>query len=441
MMQTQAARAPSGKLRERAIFSYASGELGANLGWNMFSGFILFYYTNVALLPAAAVGTLLLLTRVLDAFIDPAMGVIVDRTRTRWGRARPWLVGAAIPFAIVAVMSFSIPDWSPDAKLVWAALTFTIAGLLFSTLYVPFGALLPLMTSDPVEKLRIGGLRAMGASLGSIIVYMGMLPLVGWLGGADRQVGFTSAAAVMVALAAATMLATFVFCRERISQVGQAQKLSILRTMRLLAGNPIWRIVSLFALVMMFRLGALVSVTAYYASDVLGRPALTGILLGSLSFSLLLGGWLTRPWLQWLGKRRGNLVALSLAVLASPVLLLVRHYPWAFELIFFVSNVTLGIQSASCFILGADAVDEQELRTGRRDEGLVTSSISFGTKVGMAAGGSLTAYGLALVHYDARHITPAAQDMMTVLFFGAAPALALVQMAVISFLRERVKAS
>jgi GPH family glycoside/pentoside/hexuronide:cation symporter len=424
--------AEPGQLTARETYAYAVGEFGANLTWNMYSGFILFYYTNTVLLPVAAVGTLLLLTRMLDAVIDPLIGVAVDRTRTGFGRARPWLIGASLPFVIVTAMSFSVPDWSVQAKLIYAYATFTVAGILFSAIYIPYGSLLPLMTSNPRDKLRVGSLRAMAASAGSIVIYGSMLHLVGLFGNGHAQLGFSVTATVMGLLTAACMALVFRVCRERppLHTTMQQEKLSAG-----LAGmirNPVWLIVTGFALAMFTRLGALVSMTAYFANDVLRAPWAIGVLLSSLSVSILIGGSIARLFLSHFGKRNGNLLALAASIAITLAMAGAKDKVTLFSVLYFLGNITLGIQSATIFVMVADAVDKQERLFGSRHEGLLTSSVSFATKVGMAIGGALTAYGLAIVHYQPDHVTDAARDRISLLYLVGPALFAVLQMAVIA---------
>jgi GPH family glycoside/pentoside/hexuronide:cation symporter len=414
---------------------YATGEVGANLTWNMVSGFILIYYTNVALLPVASVGVMLFLTRVLDSVIDPLIGVAVDRTRTRFGRARPYLILGAIPFLLITIATFSVPDWSAGAKLTYAYVTFTLAGILYSAIYIPYNALLPLMTSDPVEKLRISSYRAMGAAAGSIIMYSSMMMLVGWTGGGNQRLGFSITSAIMGSATAVAMLAVFYFCRERPEAVGPGTREPLRSGLLGMLHNPVWLIVAGFSFVMFIRLGAMVSMTPYFAIDVLGRPSAIAFLFSSLSISILLGGFLGKPLIASLGKRAANLLAIGIAVLLAIGMAMTRDRPWLFDSLYFVANVSIGIHSTTCFLMVADSVDYQERAQGHRSEGLLSSAVSFAFKVGMAVGGAITASGLALAHYQPAALTSEVRSYIGVLYLGVPAAFALLQAIIISLYR------
>eukprot|EP00456_Euglypha_rotunda_P039880 TRINITY_DN3073_c0_g1_i24.p1 TRINITY_DN3073_c0_g1~~TRINITY_DN3073_c0_g1_i24.p1 ORF type:complete len:357 (+),score=89.08 TRINITY_DN3073_c0_g1_i24:492-1562(+) len=295
--------------------AYASGEVASNLAWNMIAGFLLFYYTDVALLPVAALGTLMLLTRVLDALFDPAVGLLVDRTRSRYGKARPYLLYVAIPFALLTVATFSVPaGFSPGAKLVYAYATFTLLGLLYSLLYIPYSALLPMMTRNPAEKVQLGSFRSMGTSIASIFVYGLTLPLVAFVGGNDKQTGFTVAAIVMAGVTTILYYIVFFNCRERLSHDAPVDHQPPARSLSQMVRNPIWRIVFVFALLIFIRLGVLVSSIAFFAKDVLGASGMISVMLPTLSVALLLGGLLATFLLRRVSKKGANTVALLASV-------------------------------------------------------------------------------------------------------------------------------
>jgi GPH family glycoside/pentoside/hexuronide:cation symporter len=417
----------------RGALVYSTGEVGGNLVWNMVSGFILLYYTNVALLPVAAVGLMLFLTRVLDAVIDPLIGIAVDRTRTRWGRARPYLLAGSVPFVIVTVLTFSVPQWSVGAKLIYAYVTFTLAGILYSVIYIPYNALLPLMTSNPEDKLRVSSYRAMAASAGSIIMYSSMMALVAWLGHGNQQIGFTATSCIMGIAAALSMMLVFAYCRER----PEAERAGPRETMRAgisgMLRNPVWLIVAAFAFFLFIRLGSLVSVTPFFATDVLGRPSAMAFLFSSLSVSILIGGYIAKPVISRIGKRAANLMALGTAVGLAAVMATAMDRPWLFDCCYFIANISIGIQSTTCFLMVADSVDYQERAQGHRSEGMLTSAVSFTMKVGMAVGGAIIAAGLALAHYHPGAVTVEARDGIRLLYLGIPSVFAIVQAIIISF--------
>lgn len=424
-------------LTAREKYSYAAGEVASNLAWNMVAGFLLLYYSDVALLPVAGLGTLMLVTRVLDAVFDPGVGLMVDRTRSRMGKSRPYLVYAAIPFAVLTVATFSVPSgFSPHAKLVYAYATFGLLGLFYSLLYIPYGALLPMMTRDPGEKVQLGSLRSMGTSLASIVVYGLTMPLVALIGGGNRQLGFTVTAAIMGGITAALYFLVVANCRERFTTPADQAPVPVRRSLREMLGNPVWRLVFAFALAAFVKIGVMVSSLAYFAKDVMGAPWMISVLLPLLSVAILTGGFLAGIVFRRVAKRTGNIAALAATLLPLLAMPLAQGHPVLFIALFTIANVTGGIQGATIFILLADSAEEHDRRFGNRAEGLLNSSVSFGMKVGMAIGVALTGYTLGWAGYDPAHATAAANTALAWLFYGGQVALTLVQIACISLLRE-----
>jgi hypothetical protein len=175
--------AASPPLTASAKLAYGLGDFGFGLSWNMVGAFLLFYYTDVALLPAAAVGTLLLISRLADAAVDPVIGILVDRTRGRSGRARPWFKWGAVPFGLLCAATFWMPPAGESARLLWAVVTFGTLGILFSVVNIPYGALLPMMTNRNDERLTLGSLRAAGTAISVIVATAATMPLVSLMGG------------------------------------------------------------------------------------------------------------------------------------------------------------------------------------------------------------------------------------------------------------------
>lgn len=423
-------------MRRSAVAGYAMGEFGANLGWNMMSGFILYYFSNVAGLPLAQVATLLLLTRIVDALIDPIIGLAVDRTQSRYGRARPWLLLAGIPFSVLSVLCFSVPQLSAATKMVYAYATFGLVGIFYSALYVPYSSLLPLMTSNSAEKIRLSALRGVAASAGSILVYSTMIPLVTFFGHGNEQHGFTIASGIMTALTAVCMAIVFFSTKER-SQFSASVREIDVKTSQLLLRNPVWIVGALLAIVMFFRIGSMVSITIYFAKEVLGSAGATSFLLSSLSVSLLIGGLLSARVIAWLGLRKANVLAICLSVACSLAGWLMRDNWIVFASLYFVNNTTLAVQQVTCFTLAADAVDCQERRFGSRNEGLLTSANSFAQKAGMAVGGSISGFGLALIGYAPDGVPGAHKAGIAAIYFGLPAFFAIVQLIIVAFYNPR----
>lgn len=420
--------------------TFASGEFASNCAWIMVTGFLLYYYTDVAYLPVAATGTLMLVSRVLDAVADPVIGILVDRTRTRWGQARPYLLFAAIPFGVLCVLTFAVPDWSPAGKVAYAYLTFTLLGLLYSLLFIPFCAMQPMMARDPRDVVQIGSMRAMATSLGSILVYGLTVPIVGLAGPNNRAGGFTLAAGFFAALTVALYYLVYFRCRERFASTQSTLGRSVGADLRLLVRNRTWLVIFAYSFITFVRLGSMVSVAAYFCINVLKDATMMSKMLPLLSVAILTGGMLSGVLLRRWGTRAVNLVAIGLAGSIYIVLPAFEHRTGLFLALFMAANVVGGIIGATVFIGINRAVEEHEALFGLRSEGLLSSSISFGMKVGMAIGIAGTAFLLDLAGYDPHNVTPRATEAIAHIFYWVPIGLIALQMLAITGYRERLPA-
>lgn len=427
-----------GSLAMREKLSYGAGEIASNVAWNMVTGFLLVYYSDVALLPVAALGTLMLVTRILDALFDPMVGILVDRTHSRHGKARPYLLYAPLPFALLCVATFTVPDLSAGWKLFYAYATFTALGLLYSLVYIPYSAMLPMMTRDPADKVQLGSFRAMGTSIASIFAYGLTMPIVGWAGGADRQQGFTIAAIVMASVTALLYYVVFFNCRERIAAQDRTSAVPVGLSVRQMAANPLWRLLFTLMLLIFVKIGILVTSVAYLTKDVLGKPWLVSVMLPLLSVAILAGGFISGLYFRKVSKRVGNQLAIAVSIVLTLALPFLQHDQALFIGVFVLSQVIGGIQAATTFIMLADAVEVHEAKFGNRAEGLLASSVSFGIKVGMAIGTAVTAYALGWAGYTPGVVSQAVVTAIDWLFYGAPVIVLLLQALCFHFYRDEL---
>ena len=390
--------AASPPLTASAKLAYGLGDFGFGLSWNMVGAFLLFYYTDVALLPAAAVGTLLLVSRLADAAVDPVIGILVDRTRGRSGRARPWFKWGAVPFGLLCAATFWMPPAGESARLLWAVVTFGTLGILFSVVNIPYGALLPMMTNRNDERLTLGSLRAAGTAISVIVATAATMPLVGLMGGGNQARGFVLVAALFGLLTTLTTV-NLLRCPEQVHAVEPLHREAIWPQVRAMIGNRAWNTVFLFALLNFIRFGAVLAITPFFAINVLGKPWMISILLPAVSGTLLIGSIIAPPYLGWMGMRRGNLVALLAALPLFALLPLTEASTAGFLTLYFVGSILLSITMTAIFAMAAEAIEYHEQLTGTRNEGLLSSGISLSTKIGMALGGALIAFGLASIGY------------------------------------------
>lgn len=406
--------------------SYGLGDMGTSLAYNMASGFLLFYYTNVVGLPAAGVGTVFLIARLLDAVIDVVVGIAVDKTRSRWGRTRGYFLFTALPYALVTVALFHVPAWSEGAQLAYAFVTFKALGILMSVQAIPYTALMPMMTLDTSERLKLSGMRSVGTSISVVLGTAAVLPLVGLFGGTDQQRGFQSVAMLFAAIGFVCTVALYRFCRERFED-NSSPDFAILPAVREMLRNRAWLVLFASCLLYFIRFGLMMSATAYFAIEVLKKPWMISIMLPAVSGMLLLSSFVAPPILARTGIKRGCAFVLALAAAIFAVLPLAEGSVPAFLALYIAACLATSITITAAFAMIAETVDYHEWKFGTRREGLLSAGISLSTKLGMAIGTAGFAFMLGAVGYAPDAVSETAREAIRWTYYGSAVVLLALQ--------------
>lgn len=389
------------RVRWSERIGYALGDSASNLFWKTFEFFLVLYYTDVFGLTPASVATMLLVTRVWDAAADPLMGLLADRTSTRWGKFRPYVLLGAPALALSAILAFTTPDGGAGTKLAYAYVTHTLLMLAYTVVNVPYSALLGVMTDDPVERTRLSSLRFAGAFVAGVFVQKFTLDLVALFGRGDEARGWQHTMALYGLVGLALLVVTFVTTRERVAPAREVKPSLRADLAALLSSRP-W--------LTLFGLGLLVIVafwvrggaSAYYFKYFVGDSALLGWFLASGGIAALLGALLTTEVSRRLGKRNAYAALMALSALTMAALFWVP--PESLVAIFALNALgafLLGPTAPLVWSMYADTADHTEWRTGRRATGLVFAAAMFGTKLGGALGGFCTGMLLTWFGYVA----------------------------------------
>ena len=423
------------KLSLKEKMSYGYGEVASAFVWGMVTSYLLYFYTDVYGISASAAGTLFLVTRLWDAANDPIMGVIVDRTKTKHGKTRPYLLYLAIPLGIISVLTFITPDFSDTGKLVYAYVTYLLLGMVYTAINLPYGALAPTMTRNSKEKVDLGSYRAMGLAIGTVIVSAATLPLVNFFGKGNEQVGFPITITLYSIIAAILFFLTFKNCKERYSEYVESKdrkKVSV--SLKEMFKNLPWVLVAITSFLKFLRLGAMNAVLIYYVTYVLGEPGMVPVYLTLLNGATFAGGALAMPLLKKIGNKLGTQSAIAIGSIFFILLFFIQaDSPILFAVIFFLANMFVGVDNASVFVLLGDSIDYHEWKFGQRLEGLLYSAYSFSTKFGVAIGSVLVAYALGFVNYDPTAITGEVKNMISGLMFIAPIVFSVLQVITLAF--------
>lgn len=418
--------------------SYGLGDFSSNLVWGLIGSYLLFFYTNVALIPVAATGTLFLIARSLDAVIDPVIGGFVDHTNTKMGRTIPYMRLGIIPLAIVFVLTFSYFPGSDTMKIVYAYVTYIIVRLLYSLVNVPYGSLMTLMARDSGEKAKLSSFRVAAAAIGSIAVTGLTMPLVNALGHGSQRTGFVLTSALFALIAIIGFEIVSRNCKERYidsfsEKVQSKHRAGFIATYRNAFRNKAWVTNTIYALLLFIRIGVTVAITIYFATYVLKAPALISVLLPLLYVGQLISTLFSAKMISKFGHRNSNLISQTGQLLSYLILPFLEHNIPAFLIVYLAGNVIGAVSASSVFGMNADAVDYNEWKFGVRSEGTLYAGYSFATKVGMAIGSALAGYALSWIDFNPKHITATVITNLNVLFYALPAILTILMIITVSF--------
>lgn len=381
---------------------YGIGDMACNFYMGFFGLFLLYYYTDIFGIAPAAAATMLLVTKIVDAVTDPAMGIIADRTNTRWGRYRPYLLWMAIPYGILGYVLFLGPDLSDSGKLIYAYVTYTLVMLAYTAINVPYSALLAVISPVAKERTKVTTYRFVFASLGSLAVAAFATPLATWLGGDDELLGFRLTIIIFAVLSVVMLWFTFATTKERIAL--EPHKSPVKTDLLTVAKNKSWVVLVIAGILivtgLIARFSSIVFYLKYYMGDdgaqlfwIFDRTAV----FTSLGLIGQLFGALMTPYLVARFNKHSLIIVVNLIHAA---LLVFTYYisPENFALIVFIHALgimTFGITITLLFTMYTDCAEYGEWKTGKRTSGLIVSASMFSLKLGVAVGAALPGYMLA----------------------------------------------
>ncbi len=419
MSKTESRRSDTPGLFER--LSYGSGDFGFNLYWTTISAFLLIFYTDSFGLNAAAAGTMLLATRLFDAVVDPVVGALADRTKSRWGRFRPWIIWGAFPLAVAGVLTFTTPHLDSNAKLIYAYCTFTLMMIAYSAANIPYGALSGVLTADPKARTQINSFRFVWGFLGGTATTYLTKPLVSFFGHGNEVVGWQLTMALYGLVACLLLYNLFHRTRERVEPIADKAS-SPLRDLRDLSQNRPWVILFLLSMVVMVTITTRLGASAYYVKYYMNRPDLAGYFTPVYLISLAVGSLITPILTRFIERR---LLMISLMVLVGILSVAFWFIPRQDIGLVFALHILIGLclgpKSPLTFAMYADAADYNEFRTGRRATAMTFSAASFAQKAGGALASAVIGWVLASLGYVANQVQSDASASGILLLMSIVP--------------------
>ncbi len=426
------------KLSFREKISYGFGDLASVLYWQTFMLYFTFFYTDVFLIPAGVAATMFFFSRIWDGINDPMMGILADRTKTRWGKFRPYLFWICVPFAVMGVLTFTVPNLGLTGKIIWAYVTFNAIMMLYTAINIPYTALLGVISADSNERTTISSVKFLFAFSAGIIVSATLLPMVKAFGGGNDARGWQLSFVVYGIAAIIFFLITFSGTRERV-QPPKNQTLSIKRDLYELVTNKPW--LTLLATTITFILFVAVrsSVTVHYFKYVIGTQQLSLPFLKSGTYgfeeltsafntvgqiSSFLGVLLVSWFAKIVGKKRAFIIIFIIAILSTAAFYFLSAKQLGLIFLFQITgSITGGPLSVLLWAMYADTADYAEWKCDRRATGLIFSASTMSQKFGWAFGAFVALSLMSQVGFVPNQAQTGESLKGLILLFSLIPAL------------------
>ncbi len=392
-------------------FGYGLGDAASNFFFQVFNIFLLYYYTDIFGLLPAAVGTMFIVTKVVDAISDPAMGLIADRTKSRWGKFRPYLLWGAIPYGLCGYAMFANPDLSYNGKLIYAYVTYTLMMLSYTVINVPYSALMGVISPHSIERTKVASFRFIAAFTAAWLIGTFVTPLKTILGGGDEALGFRLTMMIFAVLSVALFWICFATTKERVAPVQEDTKIPL--DLKALLSNGPWIalfIAAIFTLMnIAVRGGTALYYLKYYVGDD-GSPIFlifdkTAVLMSLGLLAMIFGIALTKMLCERFEKRSLLITLTVLNAIAMAVFYVIPpDQYWLMVAINCLASFIIGPTPALVWAMYADCADYGEWKTGRRTTALIFSTVQFAQKLGLAVGAGLAGILLSYFGFVANEV-------------------------------------
>lgn len=432
-----------GRLPFRSLIGYGAGDFANNLAFSLGAAFLLYYYTDIAGISAAAVGTMFLVVRLWDAFTDIFAGRVVDRTATRWGKFRPFILFGAIPLLFLSFLCFHVPGGASNGtKILYMYLTYAALGLVYSLVNIPYGSLASAMSQDVKERAKLVSARSIGTAIAAVGLTFLIAPKISDLQKQKKHLSseeylhraqsiFTQTTLLFIVIGTVAYALVFFCCKEKV--VRRHASVSLKDTFATLKRNKPLAYLCGASFCYLTGMFAVMGVQAFYAQYVLGDVSYTmwmalvstGIAFVATPFvPMLVGRW---------GKKNLFMACGGLTFVGGVALFLTPNHTLGLSLLFLgVAGIGQSIINTTMFGLEADTVEYGEWKSGQRSEGATYAIFSFTRKLTQSLGGFLGAWLLAAGHYvsaSGGNSSPAQPDsaiLMIKVTIGLVPAVAAV---------------
>jgi GPH family glycoside/pentoside/hexuronide:cation symporter len=398
-MDTTQPTPPQAGLSFQEKLGYGLGDTASHFVWDMVGFWLLFFYTDVYKIPAAAAGTIMLVARFWDMAIDPVIGVISDRTQTRWGKFRPYILFGALPYAVLAILTFTTPNLGETGKILYAGTTYVLLMTAYAAVNLPYSSLAAVMTGDTYERAGLNTYRFICAFGGQFVVTGLALTLAKWFGGGDKAQGFQYTVVLFGCLSLVFFFLTFKTSKERVKP-STALESSLKEDLKNLGKNRPWIVLALVGIVSFVMFAMQNAAVAYYFKYYIGKEENVQLFNVVGTVALIVALPLSKP----LARRFGNKNVFIASSLLSGIFFMAIYLPGAQSLTtVYVLNILAKMAYAPAvpllWTMIADSADYSEWKTGRRATGLYFSAATFAQKAGWGIGAAIAGWLLTVFNY------------------------------------------
>jgi sugar (glycoside-pentoside-hexuronide) transporter len=391
-----------GALSFKEKVAYGMGDAGCNMIGGAIMLFLNYFYTDVFGLAPALVGVLLLSVRVIDAVTDPIMGAIADRTTTRWGRFRPYLLWVSVPYVLFSVLMFTTPEWSYNSKVIYAFVTYFLMSLTYTAINIPYCSLGGVITADPHERVACQSYRFFMVGIATLILSSTLLPMADFFGGADKAKGYQMSMGVMAIIALFMFLFCFSSVKERI-QPAVPSKHALKSDLKDVWKNDQWVRILLLTFCNVCPGFIRMAATMYYVTWVMEKSTSFASMFISLGVvGMMIGSALAKPLTDKYCKLKVFFWAnIILTIFSCGFYFLDPHATTLILVAYFILNIMHQLPSPLHWSLMADVDDYGEWKTGKRVTGISFSGNLFFLKCGLAVAGAMVGFLLSAYGYNA----------------------------------------
>ncbi|WP_289290964.1 MFS transporter [Sporofaciens musculi] len=388
----------SNSVRGIEIFGHAIGGVGQNMVYVLWSGFITAFYTDIFGMNPAVMATIFVVARVWDAFNDPMMGIIADRTRSKYGRYRCWLLRMPIVVATCLILNFTVPHFGNVGNIVYAVVTYILMGMAFTSVDIPYWSMPAAMTSDPNERTKIFTTANLGTNIASTVGNMLVPILLVSFGGTNSAHAYFMTAVIFAVIGAALYLTCFALTREHVQP--STQKFSFRLAVKSLAVNKPLFCIMITNLVINLAFIMKMTLNYYYTTYTLGNVKLMSVMSLVTLPSIIFGTCIAPLLAKKLGKKRTVLVLMVTNLIVSGIFFFGGYSSIPFVLVMGALQILcVGAAFVMLSSMTADTIEYGEWKTGQRNEGIITSTRTLITKIASALVGVAVAVVLTMTGY------------------------------------------